>query len=157
VVSRRYRNRRIGDFLKELELTEGRGTGIPKIRRAMQSNGSPPAEFKTDDDRTFFTVVLLAHPEVKNQITPHVTPHVAPHVIRDLSEVEKTLLEFCLTPRDRGSIQSHLKIKNAKHLRERYLKPLLSLGLLEMTDPEHPKAPTQKYRTTVLGRAELEE
>ena len=31
---RRYRNRRIGEFLKELDLTEGRGTGIPKILRA---------------------------------------------------------------------------------------------------------------------------
>ncbi|RBJ75971.1 transcriptional regulator, partial [Pseudomonas sp. MWU12-2534b] len=31
VVSRRYRNRRIGEFLKELDLTEGRSTGIPKI------------------------------------------------------------------------------------------------------------------------------
>ncbi len=30
---RRYRNRRIDEFLKELELTEGRGTGIPKILR----------------------------------------------------------------------------------------------------------------------------
>jgi len=29
-VSRRYRNRRIGEFLKELNLTEGRSTGIPK-------------------------------------------------------------------------------------------------------------------------------
>ena len=28
---RRYRNRRIGEFLKELEITEGRSTGIPKI------------------------------------------------------------------------------------------------------------------------------
>ena len=70
VVSRRYRNRRIGDFLKELELTEGRGTGIPKIRRAMQSNGSPPAEFKTDDDRTFFTIVLPMRPGAKKQTTP---------------------------------------------------------------------------------------
>lgn len=35
---RRYRNRRIGEFLKELDLAEGRGTGIPKIRRAMQKN-----------------------------------------------------------------------------------------------------------------------
>lgn len=32
VVCRRYRNRRIGEFLKELELTEGRSTGIPKSR-----------------------------------------------------------------------------------------------------------------------------
>lgn len=30
-VPRRYRNRRIGEFLKELELTEGRSTGVPKI------------------------------------------------------------------------------------------------------------------------------
>jgi len=37
VISRRYRNRRIGDFLKELDLTEGRSTGIPKM---AGSNGS---------------------------------------------------------------------------------------------------------------------
>ena len=27
--SRRFRNRRLGEFLKELDLTEGRATGIP--------------------------------------------------------------------------------------------------------------------------------
>ncbi len=31
-ISRRYRNRRVGEFLKELDLAEGRSTGIPKIR-----------------------------------------------------------------------------------------------------------------------------
>lgn len=31
--SRRYRNRRLGDFLKELDLTEGRSTGIPTIQK----------------------------------------------------------------------------------------------------------------------------
>ena len=31
---KKYRNRRIGDFLKELKLNEGRNTGIPKIKRA---------------------------------------------------------------------------------------------------------------------------
>lgn len=35
------RNRRIGEYLKELRLAEGRGTGIPKIRRSMEENGSP--------------------------------------------------------------------------------------------------------------------
>ncbi|MFO7723533.1 MAG: ATP-binding protein, partial [Bacteroidales bacterium] len=29
--SRRYRNRRLGEFLKELELTERRATGIPLV------------------------------------------------------------------------------------------------------------------------------
>jgi hypothetical protein len=36
------------------------------------------------------------------------------------------------------------------------LKPMLDDGLLEMTDPEHPKAPRQKYRTTGLGEAALQ-
>lgn len=57
-ISRRYRNRRIGEFLKELDLTEGRGTGIPKILRAMNENGSPAPEFRTDDDHSFFATVL---------------------------------------------------------------------------------------------------
>ncbi|MDR1742305.1 MAG: putative DNA binding domain-containing protein, partial [Dysgonamonadaceae bacterium] len=32
IVNKRYRNRRIGDFFKELDITEGKGTGIPTIR-----------------------------------------------------------------------------------------------------------------------------
>ncbi len=60
-VSRRYRNRRIGEFLKELDLAEGRSTGVPKILRAMRSNGSPPPRFETDQDRTWFLTRLPAH------------------------------------------------------------------------------------------------
>lgn len=58
---RRYRNRRLGDFLKELDLTEGRATGIPTIRKALIENGSPLANFETDDDRSFFEVTLFIH------------------------------------------------------------------------------------------------
>ncbi len=56
------RNRRIGEFLKELHLAESRGTGIPKIRRRMSENGSPEATFNFDDARTYFQVVLPVHP-----------------------------------------------------------------------------------------------
>ena len=59
---RRYRNRRIGEFLKELEFTEGRSTGIPKIMEAMEKNGSPPAEFEFDEDHSYFMVRLPIHP-----------------------------------------------------------------------------------------------
>ena len=47
-----YRNRRIGEFLKELELAEGRSTGVPKILRAMRQNGSLEPVFESDEDRT---------------------------------------------------------------------------------------------------------
>ena len=59
---RRYRNSRIGDFFRELELTEGRNTGIRKITLALEANGSPAAEFDTDDERSYFTTVLRVHP-----------------------------------------------------------------------------------------------
>ncbi len=57
------RNRRIGEFLKELRLAEGRGTGIPKIRRRMQENGSPQPTFEFDEARSYFRVTLPAHPQ----------------------------------------------------------------------------------------------
>jgi ATP-dependent DNA helicase RecG len=57
------RNRRIGEFLKELRLAEGRGTGIPKIYRKMTENGSPRPIFEFDHDRTYFRVILPAHPQ----------------------------------------------------------------------------------------------
>ena len=57
------RNRRIGEFLKELGLAEGRLSGIPKIFEAMHANGSPPPRFEFDGTRTFFQATLPAHPE----------------------------------------------------------------------------------------------
>ena len=61
VSNRRYRNRRIGDFLKELHLTEGRNTGFKKILDALEANGSPKPEFETDEDRSYFITRLFAH------------------------------------------------------------------------------------------------
>lgn len=59
--TRRYRNRRIGDFLKELHLVEGRNTGIPTAIKAIRENGSPLPKLLTDEDRTFFSVIIPIH------------------------------------------------------------------------------------------------
>ena len=56
------RNRRIGEFLKEIKLAESRNTGIPKIQRKMRQNGSPEAVIDFDDDRTYFRITLPIHP-----------------------------------------------------------------------------------------------
>ena len=57
------RNRRIGEFLKELGLAEGRLTGLPRVFQAMEANGSPAPRFEFDEQRTFFQATLPAHPE----------------------------------------------------------------------------------------------
>lgn len=63
VRARRYRNRKLGDFLKELNLTEGRGTGLPTIHKELKKNGSPKAEFDVDEDRTYFLISIPCHKE----------------------------------------------------------------------------------------------
>ncbi len=70
---RRYRNSRIGDFFKELHLTEGKNTGLPKIRKALTLNGSPGAKFETDDERSYFIATLYVHTDFKKtSVTPQV-------------------------------------------------------------------------------------
>lgn len=59
--SRRYRNRRLGDFLKELDLTEGRSTGVPTIQTKLAENGSPRAIFETTNDRLTFLITIPIH------------------------------------------------------------------------------------------------
>ena len=56
------RNRRIGEFLKELGLAEGRLSGLPKIYAAMAQNGSPTPRFDFDEGRSYFQAVFPAHP-----------------------------------------------------------------------------------------------
>ena len=80
VRARRYRNRRIGEFLKELKLTEGKGTGIPTIKRALEMNGSQPASYDTDgDERRFFLVEIPIH----QAFIEHVEKHQEEHVVKD--------------------------------------------------------------------------
>ncbi|MBQ2883166.1 MAG: putative DNA binding domain-containing protein [Alphaproteobacteria bacterium] len=61
--SRRYRNRRLGDFLNGLNLSEGWATGIPTIQNELEKNGSPYATIETDEGRTFFLIDIPCHPE----------------------------------------------------------------------------------------------
>ena len=63
VSNRRYRNRRIGEFLKELHLTEGRNTGFKKILDAIKQNGSPLPEFETDKEHSYFISRIFVHPD----------------------------------------------------------------------------------------------
>ena len=56
-----YRNRRIGEFFKEIDLSEKMSTGIRKILSALEKNGSPPPEFKTSHGREYMQVTIKMH------------------------------------------------------------------------------------------------
>ena len=60
--ARVYRNRRIGDFLKELKLIEDRNTGFPNAIKALKANGSGMPRFEMDEERSFLSVTIPIHP-----------------------------------------------------------------------------------------------
>lgn len=62
LVSRTTRNRRIGEYLKELKLVESRNTGIPTMIAELEKNGSELPLFRTDGDRTYMTVIIRINP-----------------------------------------------------------------------------------------------
>ena len=66
---RTYRNRRIGDFFKELKLTEGRNTGIPNALVALKENRSPTPIFEMDSDRRYLSVILKCNEAFINDIS----------------------------------------------------------------------------------------
>lgn len=149
-VSRRYRNRRIGEFLKELDLTEGRSTGIPKIFKVMAANGSPAPLFETDDDRLSFVIRLSSHPLALAPATdsPQITTQVTTQVGMLLSRIKGEM--------SRQSIQDALGLANREHFRKSYLAPALEQGVIEMTLSDKPNSRCQRYRLTPLGTRWLE-
>jgi hypothetical protein len=55
----------------------------------------------------------------------------------------------------RLELQSRLKLKGRANFEDRYLKPALQDGLIEMTLPDKPRSRLQKYRLTEKGRTWL--
>ncbi|WP_303179340.1 RNA-binding domain-containing protein [uncultured Butyricimonas sp.] len=160
--SRRYRNRRLGDFLKELDLTEGRSTGIPTIQDELRKNGSPRAIIETDPDRTYFLIDIPCREGVETILSTNerqgndrVIRQSNDRVTRQSNDrvtTELIILEYCLIAHSRREILEHLNLKYHSDNYKKYIKPLVNKGYLQNTEPNSPNSPTQKFITTVLGK-----
>ncbi|MDR1856320.1 MAG: hypothetical protein LBR22_04075 [Desulfovibrio sp.] len=150
------RNRRIGEFLKDLELTEGRGTGLPKIHNAMLKNGSPPPKFLTNEHYSYFATILPIHPEAKSAIEKlRYTPKdVLEDEFRDLPPKIAALVKVLAgCEMKRCTLQNALGIANRDYFRKAYLLPALKTGFIEMTRPNNPTDRGQRYRVTSVALA----
>ena len=155
-VSYRYRNRRIGEFLKELNLAEGRSTGIPKILKAMSENGSPDPVFETDEGRSYFLVRFPVHPYTigadENEPQEGVQEGVQDIPRIDLSDMERRILDACGDgPRGASQILEILGYRSRSRNFRKSLNRLLDSRILERTLENAPRSRNQKYRLTKLG------
>lgn len=162
MVPRRYRNRRLGEFLKELDFTEGRGTGVPKIKRVLKANGSPEPTFYTDPGRLSFWTEIKVHPEFLKERVPALTqkaPDQAPDQAPDhkfINETELRILQLCLEkPASRKDILVKFGHKTMSGNMKLALKRLKALDLIELTIEDKPNSKNQQYKITAKGKQAL--
>lgn len=146
MISRRYRNRRIGDFLKELKLVEGRNTGIPTILRAMKANGSQLPVFETDVERTYFTVILPIHEIFLYPEKPEVKTQAKPKTRKSIKEIKTMVLETLnrfgdLPTAELATAMGYTKVTTAV---SKAIKELMAEGKIVYSDPDHPRSRNQK-------------
>ena len=117
--------------------------------------------------------VPLKHPasipeEAAGQVTGQVGTKLAPSRDHDASEstahvqhmyrtsgAHVAMLKAAIEPNTRDALQLVAAIRHRQHFYREYLYPLLEVGLLELTIPDKPRSPKQRYRTTAAGRAVL--
>ena len=70
---------------------------------------------------------------------------------RLLTSVQKDIIQFCSIPRTAKEIMDHIGYYNNSKNMTAYVRPLLEMGYLEMTEPEKPNSKNQKYRRVRKG------
>ncbi len=94
IKGRKYRNRRIGELFKEIDLSEKKGTGIPQILRELKKKGSPGPEFDMDDDRTYLnTIIHIRDGFDKNEI---MSESMSKSMSESMSELEIARIQVIL-------------------------------------------------------------
>jgi predicted HTH transcriptional regulator len=165
----RIRNRVIARVFRELDLIEQWGSGFRRILKDAEELGLPQPEIIEIGMRVRFAVYLAesitvsieSHtgkeetvPQSDEQVIEHVTEQVIEHVTEQVRS-----LVICLEDKSLGRREAMqcVGISSRPTFVYDYLQPAIQAGLVEMTQPDSPKSPTQKYRLTPKGKNILTE
>ncbi|MBW2557489.1 MAG: putative DNA binding domain-containing protein [Deltaproteobacteria bacterium] len=157
----------IGAFFREIHRADELGSGMRKLMKYGRSyGGDNPRMVEGDVFRIVVKVPefgtgappadVLKTGQVTADNTGQVAGEVAGQVAGEVAGEVIQLLKALLGPAlGRKELRKRLGLKSEANFRERYLVPALSIKLIEMTQPDSSKSPTQKYRLTDAGKKAL--
>ncbi len=142
------------------------GTGTLDIIQDVTGKGLPEPEFFSQ--RTFKVFLWRKHhtgeqagEQVREQVREQAGEQVEEQVkeqygdhAEDKTEEKIQLLASCIQGKLSASeLMNLLSLKGRRNFLQNYLHPAIKAGFVEMTQPDSPKSPTQKYRLTAKGMA----
>ncbi|MDR2266207.1 MAG: putative DNA binding domain-containing protein [Christensenellaceae bacterium] len=139
MVSQTCRNRRVGDFLRELEFAEGRNTGIPIALASLKDNGSKPLKFETNETRDYLLVTIPC-----NQLfIPKVSDIEKIGSTEDV--IRKILMLLTGGPKSAKTISRELDCKKSCDKIQKLLTQMVNEKQIKYFYPDQADHPKQKY------------
>ncbi|MCD4734556.1 MAG: DUF4062 domain-containing protein [Bacteroidales bacterium] len=120
------------------------GTGTRDMIRLCNEKGLKEPDFKQED---VFKAIIWRNVEVTEEATGQVTGEPTGEV---KEEIKRVILVIDGEVK-RSEIQDALELKHQEYFRDNYLIPSINSGFVEMTYPDTPNHPKQRYRLTAKG------
>lgn len=144
-VPSRRRNPVIADIFNRLKYMERRGSGFKKIvsdyRSQPQFDETLEPEFYSDND-CFWLILKNLNYRVKK--SGDELKHSSTEINISL-DLYLRLKEFMSVPRSRSELQEFCNISSRNYFRTKILVPLVAAKKVDLTIPDKPKSPNQKY------------
>lgn len=138
-------NQKLAITMYQAAYIEGFGTGTGEIFTLTKEAGLKEPEFDFGEG---VKVIIWRPTSSTDQATDYVTDQATDQV----GELIKRLILVLSGEKNRQELMDYLDLKHVPSFRESYLNPALDLGYIELTIPDTPKSPNQKYRLTVKGK-----
>ncbi|MGH2643537.1 MAG: ATP-binding protein, partial [Chitinophagaceae bacterium] len=154
------RNQIIAKFFRVANLAENAGYGFDKMINGWKAYTGKPPVF--DQGRDYMKVTFYF---LKKKTLPK--DHAGIKLGSSWDQVgiklglsisqAKSLLQFCIAPRTLAEIMTELKWNSRIKFTKKFITPTLENEFIQMTEPEKPKSPNQRYFTTDKGKVLLKE
>lgn len=135
------RNKALAEAFSYMNLIENWGSGVLRYTKQIQDAGLSAPRFDVWPN-SVRVEIMRGQPKELEERAKRSIPQVAPQATPQV----KHLLEVLEGEMDRSELMRALHLRDRKTFRMDYLKPALEAGLVEMTQPNAIRSPTQKYR-----------
>ena len=162
-----YRNPLIASAMKTMGYVNMFNRGVGQVQTDLKENGNQPAEFNVNLITAFKVEVKVAQSYTNENVGKNVgkdgagnVPSLSPVLssvcpqLRDplLTKISAVIAALSQQSCSISDLMEQTGEKNKNRFRQNELRPLLDAGLIELTIPDNPNSPKQKYALTEKGK-----